>query len=281
MTVKQEKKLWIRLIDSLLPKAEQKQRVIELYRSRAVVRTALLGSLLNPFLFLFEATDFDLWQKSGIVFLLMFFPLFLVWIYRSTGLLKLCGGLYVAYCTIFCSWAQLVAGTVHAFYWVWIPFLIVFSVLVLGIKVAAIYAAATTVLFAWILHDNARQGHTLGHFPDPDALLASTALQILLIQVCFLLLMVAYDVIRNRAEMRAVLLRFTEDEAARLATLGERMGTMAQEMQEQLGQVKAKLEQLDGLAKRSDSPVEDVQNVMRDLQEKTQKLSEISRRAHG
>ncbi len=171
------------MIDSLLPKAEQKQRVIELYRSRAVVRTALLGSLLNPFLFLFEATDFDLLQKTGIVLMLTSIPLSLVWIYRSTGWLKLCGGLYLAYCTILCSWAQLAAGTVHAFYWVWIPFLIVFSVLVLGVKIAAGYAAATILVFAWILHDNSRHGHTLGRFPDPDALLASMALQILLIQI--------------------------------------------------------------------------------------------------
>jgi hypothetical protein len=279
--VKQQQKFWIRTIDALLPKQEQKQRVIERYRSRAMVRTALLGSLLNPCLFLFESFGFDVWQVAGIVLSLVFIPLFLVWLYRSTGWLKFCAGLYVLYCTALCAWAQLTAGTILALYWVWIPFLIVFSVLVLGVKSGAVYAVASTTVFAWILQSSARHGHTLGRFPDVDALFSSLVLQILLIQVCFFLLMVAYDVIRNRAEVRAVLLRFTDDEAARLATVGERMGTMAQELQEQLSQFQGRLEQLDGLAKRSDTKVEDMQKMMRELQDRTQKLSEISHRAHG
>jgi methyl-accepting chemotaxis protein len=59
------------------------------------------------------------------------------------------------------------------------------------------------------------------------------------------------------------------------------MGTIAQELNEQLGQFRGQLQQMDGLAKRTDTKVEDVQKVMRELQEKTNKLSEISRRAHG
>jgi methyl-accepting chemotaxis protein len=159
--------------------------------------------------------------------------------------------------------------------------MIVFSVLVLGVKTAAIYTVVATVFFVGIVQDSAHLGHTVGRFQDADALLASLTLQILVIQVCFFLLMVAYDVIRNRAEVRAVLLRMTDDEAARLATRGERMGTIAQELQDELGQFRSQLQQLDGLAKRSDTKVEDVQTVMRELQEKTHKLSEISRRAHG
>lgn len=279
--MKQQQNLWIRLMDSLLPKLEPKRRVIEVYRSRALVRTALLGSLLNPFLFLFESSDFDPWQKTGLVLALAFIPLFFVWLYRTTGWLKICGGAYVFYCSGLCAWAQATAGTVYALYWVWIPFLIVFSVLVLGVKAAAIYTALATVFFVGIVHDRAQFGHTVGRFPDADALLASITLQVLVIQICFFLLMVAYDVIRNRAEVRAVLLRMTDDEAARLATRGERMGTIAQELQDELGQFRSQLQQLDGLAKRSDTKVEDVQKVMRELQDKTQKLSEISRRAHG
>lgn len=279
--MKKQQKFWIRAIDALLPKQEQKQRVIERYRSRAMVRTALLGSLLNPFLFLFESFGFDVWQEAGIVLTLVLIPLFLVWLYRSTGWLKICAGLYVLYCTVLCAWAQLAAGTILALYWVWIPFLIVFSVLVLGVKAGAVYTVVGTAVFAWILQSSARHGHTIGRFPDADALFSSLVLQILVIQICFFLLMVAYDVIRNRAEVRAVLLRFTDDEAARLATVGERMGTMAQELQEQLSQFQGRLEQLDGLAKRSDTKVEDVQKMMRELQDRTQKLSEISQRAHG
>jgi hypothetical protein len=237
--------------------------------------------LLNPFLFLFESSAFDPWQKTGIVLTLVFIPLLLVWVYRSTGWLKICGGAYVFYSSALCAWAQIAAGTVHALYWVWIPFLIVFSVLVLGVKAAAIYTALATVFFVGIMQNSAQQGHTVGRFADADALLASVTLQVLVIQLCFFLLMVAYDVIRNRAEVRAVLLRMTDDEAARLATRGERMGTIAQELQQELGQFRLQLQQLDGLAKRSDTKVEDVQTVMRELQEKTQKLSEISRRAHG
>lgn len=279
--MKQQQRLWVRMIDSLLPKPEQKQRVIELFRSRALVRTALLGSLLNPFLFLFESSVFDLWQQAAIVLTLACIPLFVVWLYRVTGWLKVCAGLYIFFCTVLCAWAQFAAGSIHALYWVWIPFLVVFSVLVVGVKVTAIYTALVTVLFVWILQDSARYGHTHGRFLDGDALLSSMALQLLVIQLSFLLMMVTYDVIRNRAEVRAVLLRFTDDEAARLATVGERMGTMAQELQEQLSQFQGQLEQLDGLAKRSDTQVEDVQKAMRELQDRTQKLSEISRRAHG
>jgi hypothetical protein len=269
------------MMDSFLPKQGQKPRVIELFRSRALVRTALLGSLLNPFLFLFESSVFDVWQKAAIVLTLACIPLFLVWLYRTTGWLKVCAGLYTIFCTALCAWAQFAAQTIHALYWVWIPFLVVFSVLVLGVKATAIYTAAVTGLFVWILQDSARYGHTHGRFLDGNALLSSMAMQLLVIQLCFLLMMVTYDVIRNRAEVRAVLLRFTDDEAARLATVGERMGTMAQELQEQLSQFQGQLQQLDGLARRSDTKVEDMQKAMRELQDKTQKLSEISRRAHG
>ncbi|HET9238021.1 MAG TPA: hypothetical protein VFO10_12255 [Oligoflexus sp.] len=279
--MKQQQKLWNRLMDSLLPKMDPKRRVIDVYRSRALVRTALLGSLLNPFLFLFESSAFTLWQTTGIVLTLVFIPLLLIWLYRSTGWLKVCGSLYVFYSSALCAWAQLMAGTVHALYWVWIPFLIVFSVLVLGVKAAAIYTGLALLFFAGIMQHAARFGHTVGRFQDADALLASITLQILVIQICFFMLMVAYDVIRNRAEVRAVLLRMTDDEAARLATRGERMGSIAQELHEELGQFRSQLQQLDGLAKRSDTKVEDVQTVMRELQAKTQKLSEISRRAHG
>lgn len=279
--MKPQQKLWNRLMDSLLPKLEPKRRVIDVYRSRALVRTALLGSLLNPFLFLFEFSVFDLWQKTGIVLALVFIPLFLIWLYRSTGWLKSCGGLYVVYSTGLCAWAQVAAETIHALYWAWIPFMIVFSVLVLGVRVAAIYTVLATALFVGIVNRSAQLGHTVGRFQDADGLLASMTLQILVIQICFFLLMVAYDVIRNRAEVRAVLLRMTDDEAARLAAVGERMGTIAQELNEQLGQFRGQLQQLDGLAKRSDTKVEDVQTVMRELQEKTNKLTEISRRAHG
>jgi hypothetical protein len=281
VAVKQQQKLWNRLMDSLLPKLEPKRSLIDVYRSRALVRTALLGSLLNPFLFLFESSSFDLWQKTGLVLALFFIPLLLVWLNRSTGWLKICGGLYVFYCSVLCVWAQMTAGTVYALYWVWIPFLIVFSVLVLGVKAATIYTALTTLVFVGIVYKNAELGHTVGRFEDADALRASITLQVLVIQVCFFLLMVAYDEIRSRAEVRAVLLRMTDDEAARLATVGERMGIIAQELHEQLGQFRGQLQQLDGLGKRSDTKVEDVQTVMRELQEKTHKLSEISRRAHG
>jgi hypothetical protein len=269
------------MFDAFLPKTEQKQRVIDRYRSRAMVRTALLGSLLNPCLFLLEFPDFAIWLRTGLALTLIVMPLGIIWLYRATGWLKLSAGLYVAMGTGLCAGAQMTVGTIHALYWVWIPFFIVFSVLMIGIKASTVYTAGATVLFAWILQMNAKNGHVLGAFPDAEALLSSLLIQVLLTQLCFLLLMVAYDVIRNRAEVRAVLLRFTDEEAARLATVGERMGTMAQELHEQLQQFKTQMELLEGLSKRSDTPVLEVQNVIQDMQEKSRKLREISQEAHG
>jgi hypothetical protein len=279
--VKQQQRFWIRIFDAFLPKSEQKQRVIDRYRSRAMVRTAFLGSLLNPALFLFEFPSFELWLRLSIALTLMLIPLGIVWLYRTTSWLKVSAGLYIVMGTGFCAAAQLAVGTIHALYWIWVPFFIVFSVLMLGLKSSALYTAATTVLFAWILQESAKNGHVLGLFPDAEALLASLTLHVLVIQLCFLLFMVAYDVIRNRAEVRAVLLRFTDEEAARLATVGERMGTMAQELHEQLQQFQTQLAQLEGLSKRSDTPVAEVQMVVRDMQEKSRKLREISQQAQG
>ncbi|WP_218110178.1 hypothetical protein [Oligoflexus tunisiensis] len=264
-----------------MPKDWQKLSVIELYRSRALVRTGLFGALLHPFVFLFESSAWDIWQMAGIAFMLVMIPLVLMSYYRSTGRLNLCAFLYLVYCTGICAWAQIAAGTIHAMYWVWITFLIVFSVLVLGVKQGAAYTVLATGLFWFVLQNNVQYGHTIGRFSDQSALVSSLAAQVLALQVCFLLLMMAYDVIRNRAELRAVLLRFTDDEAARLATVGERMGGMAQDLQAQLAQFQQQLQSLETVAKRNDAKIEDVQKVARELQESTEKLSAISQRAQG
>jgi len=279
--VKHQQRHWNRLIDGFLPKDRDKLSVIQLYRSRALVRTCLLSVLLNPFLFLFESTAWDIWQKAGIALFLAVLPIFIMWVYRATGRLKFCGSLYVLYCTAVCGWAQLTAATVHAVYWVWIPFLVVFTVLVLGVREGAVYTILATILFWLILQDNLRYGHSIGQFSDHNALFSSVLAQVILIQLCFLLLMTAYDVIRNRTEVRAVLLRFTDDEAARLATVGESMGGMAQELNEQLKQFQGQIAKLDAVAKRSDTKVEDLQTMIRELQQQTRKLSEISHSANS
>jgi hypothetical protein len=279
--VKSHKRFWIQTVDGFLPKDWEKLSVIELYRSRALVRTGLFGAVVHPFVFLFESSVWNLWQMLGIILLLVLTPLVLMAYYRSTGRLNVCALLYILYGTGICAWAQIAAGTIHALYWIWITFLIVFSVLVLGVKQGALYTALVTGLFWLVLQTNVQQGHTIGRFDEPHALIASLAAQILTLQICFLLLMMAYDVIRNRAELRAVLLRFTDDEAARLATVGERMGGMTQDLQAQLAQFKQQMQDLEGVARRSDAKVEDLQKVVRELQESAHKLSAISQRAQG
>jgi hypothetical protein len=279
--VKLQKRFWIQTVDWFLPKDWEKLSVIELYRSRALVRTGLFGALLHPFVFLFESSAWGLWQMVGIALTLVLVPLFLMAYYRSTGRLNLCAFFYLLYCTGICAWAQIAAGTVHALYWIWITFLIVFSVLVLGVKQGAVYTVVATGLFWLVLQTNVQEGHTIGRFADPESLIASLAAQVLALQICFLLLMMAYDVIRNRAELRAVLLRFTDDEAARLATVGERMGGMAQDLQAQLTQFQQQMQDLEAVARRSDAKVDDLQKVVRELQESAQKLSTISQRAQG
>ncbi|MDQ3235493.1 MAG: hypothetical protein M3Q07_27095 [Pseudobdellovibrionaceae bacterium] len=279
--MKHKKKLWIRAIDGFLPKERRKLSVIEQYRSRAMVRTGLLGVLLNPFLFLFESSVWDLWQKIGIALGLGAAPLFIVWMYRLTGRLKVCACIYILYCTAVCAWAQVHADTIHALYWLWISFLIVFSVLVVGVKEGGVYTGLAMILFWFVLQDNVRHGHTLGTFLDKDSLLWSMVVQIMFIQICYLMLMTAYDAIRNRAEVRAVMLRFTDDEAARLATVGERMGGMALELNEQLKQFQEQLVRMDGLAKRTDTKVDDFQKMIGELQERSHKLSEIAQSANS
>lgn len=274
--VKHQQRLWIRAIDGFLPKDRSTFTVIELYRGRAMIRTGLLGALLNPFLILFEANAWDVWQQATIALVMIVYPVLLMWLYRKTGRLKLCSALYIGLTSAMVGWAQLASGTIHALYWLWFPFLIVFCVLLMGVKDAAIYATLVTMLCALIFRDNLRAGHSLGTFASMDALLANSIAQVMAIQICFILLMTAYDAIRNRAEVRAVMLHFTDTEADRLAAVGERMGSMAQDLNEQLNQFHGQLLHLDVLAKRSDTKVEDLQKLVAELQARTESLSEIA-----
>lgn len=269
-----------RTIDKFLPKHRQDWSIIDLYRSRALVRTCFLGSLINPLALLLHNDELSSAQKIMLGGVLFIVPYLVALLYRMTGNLRLSCLSYLVYTSSATLAAQYSAGTIHAPYWYWIPFLIVFCTLMLGVKTGAIYTAIVGVLCFWVMQSQANTGNSLGTFAETSQLLASIAVHAVVIQLCFWLLMIAYDSIRNRTEVRAVMLRFTSDETDRLATVGERMGDMAVQLNEQLNQFQGQLLLLDGIAKRSDTKVEDLQKATRELQDRARHLRQLSNMLH-
>lgn len=250
---------------------------MQLYRGRTLVQTCLLGCVLNPLLILFQNNQLDHWHQWLKGFLLSAFPLLILWVYRASGHLRVCGIVYLFISTSALTYAQIEAQTPHASYWIWYSYFIVFCSLVLGVKTGAAYTIIVSIIAIGLFREAPHLGHTLGSFDDLSGLLADRFLQTVMVQFCFWGLMIAYDVIRNRAEVRAVMIRFTHEETDRLATVGERMGSMAVQLNEQLNEFQAQLLRLDPMLKRSDTKVEDLQKETLELQKKAQSLSEISK----
>ncbi len=266
-----------RALDSFLPKDRQTWTLMELYRSRALVRACVFGSMVNPLILFFATRGYGVWYQLLLSLAFGMTPLAIAFCYRLTAHVKFCGTAYLVSSSLILAWAQLSGHTLHAIYWMWFPFLIVFGTLILGVREGALFTALSLGLFGFIFFDNLPYGNSLGTFTNKENLLTSYILQVVFIQICFAALMLAYDSIRNRTEVHAIMLGFTNDETNRLAAVGEKIGGMALQLNEELGQVQGQILQLEGLAKRSDTKVEDLQKIAAVLEEKVRTLSEISK----
>gem|GEM_PF-6677784 len=266
-----------RAMDSFLPKDRQTWTLMELYQSRALVRACIFGSIVNPLMLFFATPDYSIWQQLLLSFGLGLAPLCIAFCYLLTAHLKFCGVAYLILCSMVLAWAQLSSHTLYAIYWLWYPFLIVFCTLILGVKEGAVLTILSIGLFCYIFFDNLPYGNVLGTFANKENLLGSYVLQVVLIQICFAALMLAYDTIRNRTEVHAIMLGFTNDETDRLAVIGEKIDEMALQLNEELSHFHGQVLHLDVLAKRSDTKVEDLQKIAAVLQEKVRTLGAISK----
>ncbi len=275
--MKYQRRFLAQTVDSFLPKERQKWSLMQLFRGRALVHTCLISCLLNPMIVLFQNNQLSQSHQWLLGLALFTCPLLILWAYRVSGHLRICAMSYLLLVTSSLTYAQIEAHTPHASYWIWYSYFIVLCSLVLGVKTGAAYTFILSIIAVILYRQAPALGHSLGTYDDLSGMLANRVLQTVMIQFCFWSLMIAYDVIRNRAEVRAVMIRFTHEETDRLATVGERMGSMALQLNEQLNEFQTQLLRLDPMMKRSDTKVEDLQKEALELQKKAQSLSEISK----